>query len=143
MALNITVVDGYLTAEPKQDYEINGEPFIRFRLGCHRDKGHCKQNYDFVSFRAYKHNMDLIMKYVQTGQPITILARNRSFLRGTSHGKVPVEYKEVEKVYFDKRRDEFKELDEKEQEILEISKNYDGFDENGLFPDGEEEDIDG
>ena len=133
--LNTFSITGNPTAEPKQRYDNRGNPYIEFRLASRRDYFSPSQPFDFISFRAQKSNMENILKYVQVGQCITVRGSIHSGLRTVGDKQYPVEYKDVEKVYFDKQKDPPQNPDPKQQEILEFTARYDGFDEDGPFPE--------
>lgn len=81
--------------------------------------------------------MEHILKYISVGQCITVKGSIRSGTRVKGDKQYPVEYKNVEKVYFDKQKDPPHCPDPARQEILSFISTYDGFDEGGPFPSSE------
>lgn len=137
--INEFTITGRMAKEPTERYTNDGEMYLTFCLASGRDrkvKGG-KQVFDFPYFIAFKSVARLIYKYIVKGQTITVKGAVRTKPMELSNGLTRTEqFLEVQKVYFDKMKDPADNPmpDKKEQ----IATMYDGFDENGLFPNMDE-----
>lgn len=133
--LNVFIYQGKLTAPARQKYDNKGNPYITFRLACRRNYRSIKQTDDFISFQAKGKVAENFLKYCNnTGQSVIVIGSFGSGYRSKGDNQVPVEYKNVSAVYFDRTKEEPGEApDPKLQEILDFISDHDGFDEEGVF----------
>lgn len=143
--LNEFTLQGRLCSEPKQKFTPGGMPFITFNLSVSRNQRIKNVLYhDFIQCRANGRIAELVLSSVVVGQEIIVKGAVRSVCSRVDGRRVRNDqYLSVERVFFSRPKtvEEVPDKNTDAQDIIHITKDTSGFDENGYFPEKEEAEV--